>query len=112
MNSGSHKTNICLLLFFTAAFLLHSPSAGAKQKKGVSRKAHPVLRAKNQRPIQARSPASAIAGKGAIDGEQPLKIQGQSRNLNMMLMLKGEKERVEFGESRHDYRMEVLGTQY
>ncbi len=56
-----------------------------------------------------RTPAGNLA-TGEVD--RPLRIEGQSRNLNMMLMLKGEKDRIKFGEVRETYVEDVKRTNY
>jgi len=56
-----------------------------------------------------RTPAGNLA-TGEVD--RPLRIEGQARNLNMMLMLKGEKDRIKFGEVRESYVDDVRRTNY
>ena len=56
-----------------------------------------------------RTPAGNLA-TGEVD--RPLRIEGQARNLNMMLMLKGEKDRIKFGEVRETYVEDVKRTNY
>jgi hypothetical protein len=46
--------------------------------------------------VAGRAPASAQMGNTEVD--KPLKVQGQSRNLSMMLVRKSEKDKIRFGE--------------
>jgi hypothetical protein len=68
-----------------------------------------------------RAPASATtAGVGGRSGmlmsggeaQKPLKVQGQSRNLNMMLVLKSDKDKIQFAKPRVNYRDKVPETPY
>jgi hypothetical protein len=58
----------------------------------------------------SRRPAGAFTGSKEVD--KPLQVKGQSRNLSMMLMLKGEKDKIKFGEVRENYRREVRDTSF
>ena len=42
------------------------------------------------------------------DGRKPLEVKGQSRNLNMMLVLRNEKDKIKFVKMRENYREEIL----
>jgi hypothetical protein len=52
----------------------------------------------------------APAGGSMSSGTKPLEIRGQTRNLNMLLVLKNKKEKIEFVHSREDYNGEILNT--
>lgn len=59
--------------------------------------------------------AKSLAGGGApatTDVRDPLKVTGQTRNLNMVLTLQSKDERLKFIKIRKDYRAEILGTPY
>ena len=58
----------------------------------------------------SRAPAGLLAGSQEVD--KPLKVQGQSRNLSMMLMLKKEKDKIKFGEVRENYNEEISKTNF
>lgn len=58
----------------------------------------------------SRAPAGLLAGSQEVD--KPLKVQGQSRNLSMMLMLKKEKDKIKFGEVRENYNEEISKTSF
>lgn len=65
----------------------------------------------------SRSPAGVFAGAkeasgGSAGDEKVVKVKGQSRNLSMMLVLKGEKDKIKFGEIRENYKQEVIKTNY
>lgn len=61
----------------------------------------------------SRQPSGAFVGSSAGSGERkPLKVQGQSRNLSMMLVLKGEKDKIRFGDIRENYKREILNTNF
>lgn len=43
---------------------------------------------------------------------KPLEVKGQSKNLNMALVLRSKNDRASFLKIRKDYRKEILSTQY
>lgn len=51
---------------------------------------------------------SKIAPQDAQE-QKALEVNGQSRNLNMMLVLRGEKDKIHFVKIRENYRNEILG---
>ncbi len=63
----------------------------------------------------ARGETARPEGKGLKAGSQeyndPLKIKGQTRRLNMLLNLKSDAE-IKFVRLRKNYRNEILATQY
>ena len=60
--------------------------------------------------------APVYAGGGPVrsakGAENPLQVRGQVRNLNMMLILKNKKEKLNQIEVRRDYRNEIKKTKY
>jgi hypothetical protein len=44
--------------------------------------------------------------------EKPLQVRGQTRNLNMMLVVNNEKDRINFVQMRTEYKKEVSDTEY
>ena len=55
-----------------------------------------------------RSPASGTSR----DRNDPIEIKGQSRLLNMQLMVQNKKDRLQFVEPRRDYNSEITHTNY
>lgn len=49
---------------------------------------------------------------GSTDFKDPLKVKGQTRNLNMMLLLKSKEDKIKFIKVRRNFRKEILNTQY
>lgn len=66
--------------------------------------------------VQAnRAPASANPSKGSIavtESDKPLKVTGQSRNVNMMLVLKNENEQIKFVKVRKNFQDKVAATHF
>ena len=51
-------------------------------------------------------PAWAIADEPS-GSQKPLEVNGQSRNLNMMLVLRNDKDKIKFVHPRENYRDEI-----
>ena len=83
-------TRILTLLFVIAVFL--SPSADAKT----------CAKGQKVRP----------SGPSNVQIEKTLKVRGQTRTLNMMLVLKNKKDKLKFINARTKYREEILNTEY
>lgn len=49
---------------------------------------------------------------GESEFKDPLKVKGQTRNLNMMLLLKSKEDKIKFIKVRKNFRKEILNTQY
>ena len=49
---------------------------------------------------------------GSQEFNDPLKVKGQTRRLNMLLNLKGQGDDIKFIKLRKYYRKEILRTQY
>lgn len=60
----------------------------------------------------SRKPASVPGMGGHSDLSQPLEIKGQSRMLNMRLMIQSKKEKLKFVEPRRNYHDEIVNTHY
>jgi hypothetical protein len=83
----------------------------AKAKPGQPARARALARASAARALPAaRELASPRGPASRQPGERILKVQGQTRNLSMMLVLKSEKDKIKFGEVRDNYRAEILKT--
>jgi hypothetical protein len=50
--------------------------------------------------------APAFAG----EPRAPIEVKGQSRNLNMLLVLRDERDKIRFVKIRKSYRDEILAT--
>lgn len=91
------------LLFFCFN-LLAAPQAKAVNKKSVASKtAVPRVAVKNT-VAQRRGPAS--------DPDAPIEVRGQSRNLNMLLILQNQDEIIDFIKMRKDYQVETRKMNY
>ena len=61
----------------------------------------------------ARSESLSTSGDNlAKDFKDPLKVKGQTRALNMALILKGREDKIRFMKVRKDFRSEILSTKY
>lgn len=49
---------------------------------------------------------------GPREVEKPLNINGQTRNLSMMMTLKNDKDQIQFLDIRRNYKNEVPKTNY
>ena len=52
---------------------------------------------------------ASLPPTGDSDTQKPLEVNGQSRNLNMMLVLRNDKDKIKFVKIRESYRNEILG---
>lgn len=50
----------------------------------------------------------AKAGEPMTEGQKPLEINGQNRNLNMMLVLRNDKDKIKFVKMRENYHDEIM----
>jgi hypothetical protein len=75
-----------------------------------------ALRAEEASSAPANSAASGAAhsdSKGGVqEVEKPLNVNGQTRNLSMMLTFSNEKEKIQFFDVRRNYQEEVPKTNY
>ena len=55
---------------------------------------------------EASVPSGDMGGSG--DLQKPLEVNGQSRNLNMMLVLRNDKDKIKFVKVRENYHDEIL----
>jgi hypothetical protein len=69
--------------------------------------------------VQTAAPVSGSGGGSSYGGAlessgsgKATEVKGQIRNLSMMLVLKNQKDRIEFVRMRRDYRKEILDTKY
>jgi hypothetical protein len=52
----------------------------------------------------SRGPASLQQASSSHEVDKPLRVTGQTRNLSMMLVLKGDKDKVKFQHVRRSYK--------
>ena len=120
----------CNLLIALIFILGGLPSAMSQQGKGSSNKVKPgkvtkVMSATKvkpktsqmQRSISSTSnsmkEASSAATRGpARDPNAPIEVVGQSRNLNMLLILQNPNEEINFVKPRTDYKKEIENMNY
>ncbi|MBF0442125.1 MAG: hypothetical protein HQK54_09485 [Oligoflexales bacterium] len=50
--------------------------------------------------------------KGTYQSKKPIEVKGQSRNLNMMLILKNAGDKIDFVKARENYHVEIVNTHY
>jgi hypothetical protein len=81
-----YPKNLLLVLMMTSPFLALLP-AGASTTSG-----------------------SGASGSGdePSGSQKPLEVNGQSRNLNMMLVLRNDKDKIKFVHPRENYRDEIV----
>lgn len=75
-----------------------------------AKKGNPKLVAK----VQQKSKAMGVAQRRgpASDPNTPIEVRGQSRNLNMMLILQNQNEVIDFIKLRKDYQTETKKMNY
>ena len=56
----------------------------------------------------ANTPGTPTPGGAPESGQKPLEVNGQSRNLNMTLVLRNDKDKIKFVKVRENYRAEIL----
>lgn len=56
----------------------------------------------------SRQPASISSGSS----DKAIEVKGQTRNLNMLLKLQGDKEQIDFIKLRKDYEEEIESLAY
>jgi len=61
-------------------------------------------------PPAAQTPL--IGGGGVREVEKPLNVNGQSRNLSMMMVLKTDRDDINFVDVRKNYKDEIPKTNY
>lgn len=55
--------------------------------------------------------ALPLSAKEKVKGKKAIEITGQSRNFNMMLILKTKKDGISFVKVRKNYKKEILSTE-
>ena len=58
--------------------------------------------------VALRGDAAASAAAAPSGAQKPLEVKGQSRNLNMLLTLRNDKDKIKFVKVRDNYREEIL----
>lgn len=86
---------------------LDSPKNGGQPKGQQTANRKPASASKAAKPPSG-SPLRSIAS----DSEKALEVRGQSRNLSLMLVLKNNKESLDFVQPRNSFRKEIQNTNY
>jgi|GEM_PF-6323830 len=109
--------------FFSTIALSKNKQSSEKQKAAAPQKTRP----RGSQPPATKSSSdnrgaptgAGNAGGGSYGGAlessgstKATEVKGQIRNLSMMLVLKNQKDRIEFVRMRRDYRKEILETKY
>ena len=64
-------------------------------------------------PVLAQGKSTAkVSSMGGAQVQKPLNVYGQSRSLNMMMVLKGKKDKLQGVNPRKDYSKEIRKTNY
>ncbi len=99
---------LILILFFTH-------EASSKTPVKAVAKAAPTRAQTKPQAVQAK-PQVAVKGTKsrsvASDPDAPIEVRGQSRNLNMMLILQNQDEIIDFIKLRKDYQSETKKMNY
>ena len=118
---------ILIMLFIVASVFAYSEALHAKKKspgksskvaKVQGKKQHTKKRAsyavkkqnKSSRKIANLAPMTT--GDEPRGPQQPLQVKGQARQLSMMLVLKNEKDSINFVRLRTDYQKEIVNTEF
>ena len=64
-------------------------------------------------PMNGKGSSSTLSRRApASDPNAPIEVRGQSRNLNMLLILQNQNEAIDFIKMRKDYKKETQGMSY
>jgi len=103
---------IVLLLFSINGFTATNTNTNIKGKR-----VNTLV--KKAPPASTHSMANLSAGKSqmmrrapASDPNAPIEVRGQSRNLNMLLILQNQNEAIDFIKMRKDYKNETQRMSY
>jgi hypothetical protein len=67
----------------------------------------------NSKKLVSNTKASSLKKRGpASDPDAPIEVRGQSRNLNMLLILQNQDEIIDFIKLRKDYQDETKKMNY
>lgn len=91
-----------ILIFIIGFFFISPVFSQAKSK--VSSKMKTVNGKNLNTKVSRRGPAS--------DPDAPIEVRGQSRNLNMLLILQNQDEIIDFIKLRKDYQLETRKMNY
>jgi anionic cell wall polymer biosynthesis LytR-Cps2A-Psr (LCP) family protein len=119
-------TRIIIVILVMIGFFAYSETthAGKKsQKKQVVAKQIKNSKKKSRAKIQSSKKSSRSSRKLANlspismgdeprGPQQPLQVKGQARQLSMMLVLKNEKDSINFVHLRTDYQKEIVNTEF
>lgn len=104
----------------TTLFILPEEVAEVHAQARTSKRLRSPVRSKKakaprSRPTRRRTPAFLQTAPNLGDsaaGKTPLRVRGQTRTLNMMLILGNQKDKIRFVEIRRNYEEEILNTEY
>ncbi len=83
-----------------------------KVRKSRKHKKRRYAKTRKRKRRKKRAPAFLGTFSSSGDGKKPIQVRGQTRMLNMSLILKSKKEKIRFVEIRQNYRKEILETRY
>jgi anionic cell wall polymer biosynthesis LytR-Cps2A-Psr (LCP) family protein len=121
---GKHILIIFIIVaaVFTYSGALHAkkknPGKSSKvakvQSKKQNAKKRPSYTAKKQNKSSRKiaNLAPMTMGDEPRGPQQPLQVKGQARQLSMMLVLKNEKDSINFVRLRTDYQKEIVNTEF
>jgi hypothetical protein len=72
-------------------------------------------RVKSRPAAPGRAPSSlgpALMGGGSLNASKALEIRGQARTLSMMLILRNNRENINFVKVRENYQSEIAKTEF
>jgi hypothetical protein len=100
------KVLLVSILFFLCSIPLGVEAAPKKMMKSSPAKTTKTIKS-------TRSPATAGGSSmGGIGAPKTLEIRGQSRNLNMLLILKNPIDQIDFIKPKTNYKEEIGQTNF
>ena len=110
MRKHSIKIIVVLAIIFACCGVLNASSAHGATRHNKAGKTHQA-KAKSHRVVSTRKPSAFGSRTAEPKGpQQPLQVKGQARQLSMMLVLKNEKDSINFVNLRTEYQKEIINT--
>lgn len=108
-----------LLIFFILSLSINGYAKSNKKQKQIKTSKHYKTK-KSKKNIRGkkrpnRKLASAHRGSAIMSsssGDKEIQVRGQSRNLQMNLILKSEKDKINFIDLRDNYNTEIGDTEF
>ena len=93
--------------------LIFTPTIGVAKtaKKAVSKKQRVKNLFKKTTKKKRKVASMGLLSDGG-EAQTALKVRGQSRNLNMLLVLKSKQEKISFIKLKKEYNDEILNTNF